>query len=321
MTRPFRFLQCGLQSPHSLLHWELGNEPLGVGAGLSQCFSKSSSSSSGSESSPSPPPMVFSVPQVKKLRAFRGSLTRLTEADLFMVMLVQVPSYKERLQCMVIKEEFTPHVENLKYTICTMTFAARGWLCGQCRGVPDGIASQTGGHKSKQTRDEPDALRCDDICKVAPMRLCSLLIKPRLHLQSCSNALVQFADQASTEAEKKDVSLLDFSNQLQHIGPASRFLKQEVEADFQKEVKRVADMQLIVERHEELQEQMASFIQEAQKQLTEVNSSLQALNSVSHSLAEYFCEDPEQFKLEECCSIFHSFCEKFLQATQLNIII
>ncbi|RXM98767.1 FH2 domain-containing protein 1 [Acipenser ruthenus] len=280
--------------------------------------------------------------EVKKLRAFRGSLTRLTEADLFMVMLVQVPSYKERLQCMVLKEEFIPHVENLNYAICTMTFAARellncvdlhtvirlvlklgnymnavstpceafcirdweqrsGWLCGQCCGVPDDIASQTGGHKSEQTRDEPDALRCDDVRKVG-----------------CSNALVQYADQALTEAEKKDVSLLNFSNQLQHIGPASRFLKQEVEADFQKEVKRVADMQLIVERHEELQEQMASFIQEAEKQLTEVNSSLQALNSVSHSLAEYFCEDPEQFKLEECCSIFHLFCEKFIRATQEN---
>ncbi|KAK1169608.1 FH2 domain-containing protein 1 isoform X1 [Acipenser oxyrinchus oxyrinchus] len=243
--------------------------------------------------------------EVKKLRAFRGSLTRLTEADLFMVMLVQVPSYKERLQCMVLKEEITPHVENLKYTICTMTFAARELLnCVDLHTVIRlvlklGNYMNAGGYAGSAV-----GFRMTSLLKLVDTKA----NKPGMNLMHY----------VVMEAEKKDVSLLYFSNQLQHIGPASRFLKQEVEADFQKEVKRVADVQLIVERHEELQEQMASFIQEAEKQLTEVNSSLQALNSVSHSLAEYFCEDPEQFKLEECCSIFHSFCEKFLRATQEN---
>ncbi|XP_041114682.1 FH2 domain-containing protein 1-like [Polyodon spathula] len=243
--------------------------------------------------------------EVKKLRAFRGSLTRLTEADLFMVLLVQVPSYKELLQCMVLKEEFTPHMENLKYAICTMTFAARELLnCVDLHTVIRlvlklGNYMNAGGYAGSAV-----GFRMTSLLKLVDTKA----NKPGMNLMHY----------VVMEAEKKDVSLLNFSNQLQHIGPASRFLKQEVEADFQKEVKRVADMQLIVERHEELQEQMASFIQEAEKQLTEVNSSLQALSSVSHSLAEYFCEDPEQFKLEECCSIFHSFCEKFLRATQEN---
>ncbi|XP_041128327.1 FH2 domain-containing protein 1-like [Polyodon spathula] len=243
--------------------------------------------------------------EVKKLRAFRGSLTRLTEADLFMVLLVQVPSYKERLQCMVLKEEFTPHIENLKYAICTMTFAARELLnCVDLHTVIRlvlklGNYMNAGGYAGSAV-----GFRMTSLLKLVDTKA----NKPGMNLMHY----------VVMEAEKKDVSLLNFSNQLLHIGPAARFLKQEVEADFQKEVKRVADMQLIVERHEELQEQMTSFIQEAEKQLTEVNSSLQALSSVSHSLAEYFCEDPEQFKLEECCSIFHSFCEKFLRATQEN---
>lgn len=35
-------------------------------------------------------------------------------------------------------------------------------------------------------------------------------------------------------------------------------------------------------------------------------------------LAEFFCEDPASFKLEECFKIFHSFCEKFKQAVNEN---
>lgn len=35
-------------------------------------------------------------------------------------------------------------------------------------------------------------------------------------------------------------------------------------------------------------------------------------------LAEFFCEDPSSFKLEECFKIFHNFCEKFKQACNEN---
>ena len=50
-----------------------------------------------------------------------------------------------------------------------------------------------------------------------------------------------------------------------------------------------------------------------------MEASFQSLNAVNLSVAEYFCEDPNQFKLEECCTIFDSFCKKFLRATQVSM--
>lgn len=52
-----------------------------------------------------------------------------------------------------------------------------------------------------------------------------------------------------------------------------------------------------------------------------METDLQELQSVSDSVADYFCENPEKFKLEECCSIFHSFCEKFMRAMQVSLCI
>lgn len=40
---------------------------------------------------------------------------------------------------------------------------------------------------------------------------------------------------------------------------------------------------------------------------------------VSDSVAEYFCEDPSKFKLDDCCSIFNEFCKKFLRAMQVSV--
>lgn len=36
------------------------------------------------------------------------------------------------------------------------------------------------------------------------------------------------------------------------------------------------------------------------------------------TLAEFFCEDPATFKIEECFKIFHGFCVKFKQAVAEN---
>lgn len=57
--------------------------------------------------------------------------------------------------------------------------------------------------------------------------------------------------------------------------------------------------------------------QAAETRLAEVEASLQELEVLSNAVAEFFCEDPIAFKLEECCSIFHSFCKRFEAAVQV----
>lgn len=60
-------------------------------------------------------------------------------------------------------------------------------------------------------------------------------------------------------------------------------------------------------------------VKEAEVCLAETETDLQELQSVSDTVAEYFCEDPSKFKMEECCSIFKSFCEKFMRAIQVRM--
>lgn len=55
--------------------------------------------------------------------------------------------------------------------------------------------------------------------------------------------------------------------------------------------------------------------------MKEVETDLQELQSISDRVAQYFCEDAKNFKLEECCSIFHSFCERFLRAMQVIYVL
>lgn len=61
------------------------------------------------------------------------------------------------------------------------------------------------------------------------------------------------------------------------------------------------------------------FSQRADAKLAHLESSLQELSAVSNAVAEYFCEDPATFKLDECCAIFHSFCKRFDTAVRVRI--
>ncbi|TSX58290.1 FH2 domain-containing protein 1 [Bagarius yarrelli] len=120
------------------------------------------------------------------------------------------------------------------------------------------------------------------------------------------------------QAQQIDSALLKFTERLQHIGEAARIQKQEVESDFRREMTKTKEAKAHAAKQPDLHQPMEKFLQMATSQLADMEASLQELDSVSHSVAEFFCEDPATFKLEECCSIFHSFCEKFERAVLEN---
>lgn len=60
------------------------------------------------------------------------------------------------------------------------------------------------------------------------------------------------------------------------------------------------------------------YLQIADQEVSGLKKDMEELESVRKSLAEFFCEDPGAFKLEECFKIFHGFCNKFKQAVIEN---
>ncbi|XP_023660994.1 FH2 domain containing 3 [Paramormyrops kingsleyae] len=243
--------------------------------------------------------------EVKMLSAFNGDCCQLTEADHFMVKLVKVPGYEERLHSMVLKEEFSPMMEEIKEAITVMTTAANELLnCDDLHSVirlvlKAGNYMNAGGYAGSAI-----GFRMSSLLKLVDTKA----NKPGMNLMHY----------VAMQAQEIDAALLKFPEQLPHIRAAARINKQEVEMDFQRQVENVLEARANASKHQELQMQMESFFMEAESQVTAAESSFQALSSVSHVVAEYFCEDPSLFKLDECCFIFHSFCEKFTRALQEN---
>ncbi|KAK9968307.1 hypothetical protein ABG768_002638 [Culter alburnus] len=243
--------------------------------------------------------------ETKKLMSFNGDLSLLNDPDRFMVMLVQVPGYKVRLKSLLLREEFFPFIEEIKHSIAVMTTAANELLaCDDLHSIirlvlKAGNYMNAGGYAGSAI-----GFRMASLLKLVDTKA----NKPGMNLMHY----------VSMQAQQIDEALLHFPDQLQHIGIAARIQKQEVEMDLQRELEKIREAKMDASKQPDLQHQMEAFLCLADIRLADVEASLQELDTISASVAEYFCEDPAAFKLEECCSIFHSFCERFERATQEN---
>ncbi|KAF7462544.1 FH2 domain-containing protein 1 [Marmota monax] len=73
-----------------------------------------------------------------------------------------------------------------------------------------------------------------------------------------------------------------------------------------------------IQRDGELRQQMEDFLQFALEKLTQLEHWKQELQGEAHTLIDFFCEDKETMKLDECFQIFRDFCTRFNKAVKDN---
>ena len=57
------------------------------------------------------------------------------------------------------------------------------------------------------------------------------------------------------------------------------------------------------------------FLQHASTEVERMKERMSCLEQMQKDLAEFFCEDPNSFKLNECYKSMWEFCSKFKQVT------
>ncbi|XP_075706012.1 FH2 domain-containing protein 1-like [Rhinoderma darwinii] len=243
--------------------------------------------------------------EMKKLRAFKGDRSRLSDPELFMVMLVEIPSFHQRLEVMILKEEFFPQLNSLKQAVEVQTAASTELL--QCEELhvlihlvlKAGNYMNAGGYAGSAI-----GFRMGSLQRLADTKA----NKPGMNLMHF----------VAMEAERNNRSLLTFPEKLPHISQASRITSQEVEGDLETLSRRLQSTREALRDQPDLKHEMSPFLQVAEVELCEVLCSLQSMRDARRALMEYFCEEESTFRLEEMCLVFTTFCAKFMSAIQEN---
>ncbi|KAM3837775.1 uncharacterized protein M6D78_009100 [Vipera latastei] len=242
--------------------------------------------------------------EVEKLESFQGDRSRLSEAEVFALLLIQVPSYARRLELLVLKLQLLPQLSALHSAIQTLTKAAMELL--GCEELHDlvRLVLKTGNYMN-------EGGYAGSACG---FHVSSLLRLPDTKGNQPGMDLLHFV---ALEAERKDPGLLHFPQRLQHAAPASRIDDQEVGAELQSLEQRLSAAQGDLEGLG-LEAQMGQFLHLAEVELRAVKAAQQGLQQATARLSDFLCEDPEVFSLPECCGIFQAFGERFLMAIEEN---
>ncbi|KAI4897500.1 hypothetical protein NFI96_032210 [Prochilodus magdalenae] len=242
----------------------------------------------------------------QRLRSFRGERRQLEEADLFMIQLVEIPSFRLRLEAMILQEEFDLAVTSVSTSArCLATAATELMSCVELHSIlrlvlKAGNYMNAGGFAGN----------------AAGFRISSLLKLADTKANRPGMNLLHFV---AMEAVKRDPSILSYHLKLHHLGPAARLSVEAVQEEFAELQCRVTALLEGLGTAPDLQSQLTPFLQAAELKLSELQADVGSMYEAQRSLLEFFCEDDDgSLKLEEACATFHNFQQRFLRAAQEN---
>ncbi|XP_056418602.1 FH2 domain-containing protein 1 isoform X2 [Hyla sarda] len=242
---------------------------------------------------------------VKKLKAFNGEITKLSMADSFMYMLIQVPNYSLRIEAMVLRKQFSASYSSLNQDMMIIRLATKELMsCEQLHAIlylvlQAGNIMNAGGYAGN----------------AVGFKLSSLLRLADTKANKPGMNLLHFV---ALEAQKKDAALLTFSEKLQHVNEAARLSIENIEAEFDALLTKTKSLKDQIKKDTELSQQIEQFLQNAVKDLKELEKQKVELRKEGNTLIDFFCEDKKSMKLDECFQIFWDFCEKFNKAVKEN---
>uniref|UniRef100_A0A8B9PX18 FH2 domain containing 1 n=1 Tax=Apteryx owenii TaxID=8824 RepID=A0A8B9PX18_APTOW len=243
--------------------------------------------------------------EVKKFKAFDGDVSKLSQADSFMYLLIQVPNYALRIEAMVLEREFSPSCASLQDDMKIIRRATKELMtCEELHSIlhlvlQAGNIMNAGGYAGN----------------AVGFKLSSLLKLADTKANKPGMSLLHFV---ALEAQKKDASLLNFSEKIKDVHDAARLSVDNIEAELHSLSFKARSVKDSIRRDAKLFHQMESFLQFAIRHLKELEHQKRELQKEGNALIDFFCEDKETMKLDECFQIFRDFCIRFDKAVKEN---
>ncbi|KAL9852474.1 FH2 domain-containing protein 1 isoform 2-T3 [Geothlypis trichas] len=243
--------------------------------------------------------------EVKKLKAFDGDVSKLSQADSFMYLLIRVPNYALRIEAMVLEREFSPSCASLQDDMKIIRRATKELMtCEELHSIlhlvlQAGNIMNAGGYAGN----------------AVGFKLSSLLKLADTKANKPGMSLLHFV---ALEAQKKDAALLNFSEKIRSVHDAARLSIDSVEAELHSLSVKTRSVKDSIRRDPKLFHQMENFLQFAVRHLKELEHQKRELQKEGNALIDFFCEDKETMKLDECFQIFRDFCIRFNTSVKEN---
>ncbi|XP_076275391.1 FH2 domain-containing protein formin 3 isoform X1 [Rhynchophorus ferrugineus] len=248
------------------------------------------------------------VDELDMLKSFNGDFSKLGNAEKFLIQLTNLSNYKLRIESMLLKEEFASNMSYLEPSISSMISAAQDLMTNKPLQevlymiLVAGNFLNSGGYAG-----DAAGVKLSSLQKITDIRA----NKPNMNL-------IHFV---ALQAEKKNKKLLSFTDNINVLEDAAKTTVEQLHNEINAldvRIKKINKQIDIPSTEPEIKGQMTEFLVMAQNEVSSLQRELKKLDNVRKQLSEFFCEDANSFKIEECFRVFHGFYSKFKQAITEN---
>uniref|UniRef100_A0A670ZE11 Inverted formin 2 n=1 Tax=Pseudonaja textilis TaxID=8673 RepID=A0A670ZE11_PSETE len=244
--------------------------------------------------------------EIENLKAFKEEKEKLANADQFYLLLLGVPSYQLRIECMLICEETAVLLEMLQPKAETVRRACEDLLSSHrlpifCQLILDvGNFLNYGSHTG-----DADGFKIGTLLKLTETKANQTRITLLHHILE--------------EVEKNHTDLLQLPKDLECVSKAAGINLDVIHSESSSNIKKLLELERkLTSSIEEVKAQYRTAIQDSLTANQKLEDEFELIETKRTELANYLCEDPNKLSLEEIFNTMKTFRDLFIKALKEN---
>ncbi|KAM4778328.1 inverted formin-2-like [Cyanocitta cristata] len=256
--------------------------------------------------------------EIENLKTFKEEKSKLANADQFYLLLLQIPSYQLRIECMLICEETTvvldmiqPKAEAirraceerllLKSPLCFSDLLTSHRLPVFCQLILKvGNFLNYGSHTG-----DADGFKISTLLKLTETKANQTRITLLHHILE--------------EVENSHKDLLELPKDLEYVSKAAGINLDIIRTESGTNLKKLLELQRkVLSSNEDVKQQYEKPIQDSIDASRKLEEEFDTIEKKREELANYLCEDPSKLSLEDIFSIMKTFRDLFIRALKEN---
>ncbi|XP_069494245.1 inverted formin-2 isoform X2 [Ambystoma mexicanum] len=245
--------------------------------------------------------------EIENLKSYQEEAEKLSNADRFYLLLLGVPSYQLRLECMLMCEETSIVLDMLQPKARLVSAACDNLLTSHRLPVFCQLILKVGNFLNYGSHTgDANGFKISALLKLTETR--------------ANKARVTLLHHILEEVEKSHTDLLHLPNDLEPVAKAAGINIDNLYSETSANLKKLREIQskMSAAAMQDVKEQYEKPIQACLDSLRSLEEELESIQQKKASLAVYLCEDVTRLSLEESFSTMKTFRDLFLKAQKDN---
>ncbi|XP_067411065.1 inverted formin-2-like isoform X1 [Emydura macquarii macquarii] len=244
--------------------------------------------------------------EIENLKAFKEEKAKLASTDQFYLLLLGVPSYQLRIECMLLCEETTVMLDMLQPKAETIRKACEDLLATQRLPVFCQLILKVGNFLNYGSHTgDADGFKISTLLKLTETKANQTRITLLHHILE--------------EVEKSHTDLLQLPKDLECVSKAAGINLDIIRAESSSNLKKLLELERkVLSSKDDVKAQYETPIQDSINASKKLEEEFEIIERKKEELANYLCEDANKLSLEDIFSTMKTFRDLFIKALKEN---